>query len=149
MERQVRTEFDEIADSLTEEEKNARLDIKYQTTSGKHMIIELKRANRQIGVDVLIGQIRKYRNAIIKLLETNGLQHQSFEFVCIVGKEGLTDWKETDGHEMVDKALEPWKARVITYQELLTRAYASYSEFMNQGEKFGRLTRFLKAIDES
>nr|VFK19416.1 MAG: Histidine kinase-, DNA gyrase B-, and HSP90-like ATPase [Candidatus Kentron sp. LFY] len=69
MEQQVRTEFGEIETDLTEKEKKARLDIKYRTTSGKHIIIELKRADHRMSVYDLSKQISKYKAAMTKLLK--------------------------------------------------------------------------------
>ena len=43
-------------------EKKSRIDIGYRTTSGKHVIIELKRASVAVPLDTLTGQIRKYRD---------------------------------------------------------------------------------------
>lgn len=48
MEERVKTEFDKIDAKLTEEEKSGRIDLKYTTTSGKHVVVELKRANRVV-----------------------------------------------------------------------------------------------------
>nr|VFK58740.1 MAG: Histidine kinase-, DNA gyrase B-, and HSP90-like ATPase [Candidatus Kentron sp. TC] len=148
MEQQVRTEFGKIEAGLTEEEKKARLDIKYRTASGKHIIIELKRANRRVSVYELGSQIRKYRNATIKLLDAAGLGNQPFEFVCVVGKD-LVEQNDPNNSNLVKETLRPLDARVIRYEELLENAYASYSEFLKEHEKVGRITRLLQAIDES
>ena len=45
MERSVTRAFRKISNQLTKEEKRGRLDIRYKKTSGKHVIIELKRAS--------------------------------------------------------------------------------------------------------
>nr|VFK42720.1 MAG: Histidine kinase-, DNA gyrase B-, and HSP90-like ATPase [Candidatus Kentron sp. TC] len=148
MEQQVRTEFGKIEAGLTEEEKKARLDIKYRTASGKHIIIELKRANRRVSVYELGSQIRTYRNATIKLLDAAGLGNQPFEFVCVVGKD-LVEQNDPNNSNLVKETLRPLDARVIRYEELLENAYASYSEFLKEHEKVGRITRLLQAIDES
>ena len=66
MEQNVKTSFDEIDAKLTEEEQKGRFDIKYKRTSGKHVIIELKRANREMDDFALIGQVDKYRTALQK-----------------------------------------------------------------------------------
>lgn len=46
MEQNVQKEFAQLDAGLTNDEKKGRFDIKYKMTSGKHVIIELKRANR-------------------------------------------------------------------------------------------------------
>nr|VFK42156.1 MAG: Histidine kinase-, DNA gyrase B-, and HSP90-like ATPase [Candidatus Kentron sp. TC] len=148
MEQQVRTEFGKIEAGLTEEEKKARLDIKYRTASGKHIIVELKRAERRISVYELGGQIRKYRNATIKLLNAAGLRNQPFEFVCVVGKD-LVEQNDPNNPNLVKETLRPLDARVIRYEELLENAYALYNEFLKENEKVGRITRLLQAIDQA
>lgn len=44
MESRVNQEWDKIDAGLSEEEKKGRMDIKYRSSAGKHIIIELKRA---------------------------------------------------------------------------------------------------------
>nr|VFK12159.1 MAG: Histidine kinase-, DNA gyrase B-, and HSP90-like ATPase [Candidatus Kentron sp. LPFa] len=148
MERQVKTEFGKIEADLTEEEKKARLDIKYRTTSGKHIIIELKKADVRLSVHDLSKQISKYNAAMAKLLEAANRRHEPFEFICIVGKQ-LMERNNPNGEREIEGTLRSVDARVIMYQELLEHAYASYNEFLKENEKVGRITRLLQAIDES
>nr|VFK19648.1 MAG: hypothetical protein BECKLFY1418C_GA0070996_10611 [Candidatus Kentron sp. LFY] len=54
-----------------------------------------------------------------------------------------------NGPSEIENTLRGVNARIIMYQELLDRAYASYDEFLKQNEKVGRITRLLQAIDES
>ena len=55
LEQSVTTTFEKISDKLSEEEKKGRLDIRYKKTSGKHVIIELKRGSVRTSSDSLIG----------------------------------------------------------------------------------------------
>ena len=71
IEETVTAEFDAITSNLTEEEERARLDIRYKTAAGKHIIIELKKADRVVEVQDLGRQIGKYKSALEKCLETN------------------------------------------------------------------------------
>ena len=68
MEKQVAKEFGEIDAGLTPEEKAGRLDLKYRLTSGKHVVVELKRADRVVATEELLTQIGKYRAAVQKRL---------------------------------------------------------------------------------
>nr|VFJ88107.1 MAG: hypothetical protein BECKLFY1418B_GA0070995_100910 [Candidatus Kentron sp. LFY] len=148
MEQQVRTEFGKIEAGLTEEEKLARLDLGYRTASGKHILVELKRADRRVSVYELAIQINKYKEAIVKLLKAQQRDHEPFEFVCIIGVD-IREWEQTDGRKLVEDTLRPLNARVVMYPELLSRAYDSYKAFMEQHEKAGRINRLLDAIDAS
>jgi hypothetical protein len=55
--------------SLSNKDKKDRIDIGYRTASGKHVIIELKRASVAVPIDTLTRQIRKYRDGARKLLD--------------------------------------------------------------------------------
>ena len=90
MEQNVKTAFGRISAKLTKKEKEARFDIKYKMTSGKHVIIELKRAGRIISEHQLQDQVGKYRSALEKLVRETG-QNEPIEIVCIVGKP-LKEW---------------------------------------------------------
>ncbi len=72
MESRLQKEFEEIDAGLSEEERAGRVDIKYRTASGKHIIVELKKADRVLSTPVLQNQVMKYRSAIRKLLAAVG-----------------------------------------------------------------------------
>ena len=61
MEQNVQREFETLDRrlSLTAKEERARFDIKYKMTSGKHVIIELKRAGRTLSHNSLLDQVEK------------------------------------------------------------------------------------------
>src|SRR5579862_3057647 len=70
IEQAVTKEFDGISAGLTDEEKAARIDIRYRTAAGKHIIIELKKYGRKVTIEELLVQVRKYRDALRKCLDT-------------------------------------------------------------------------------
>ena len=70
IEEVVGTEFEGINAKLSTEEKAGRIDIRYRTAAGKHIIVELKKYDRRVSVEDLIKQLRKYRNALRKCLAT-------------------------------------------------------------------------------
>ena len=65
-EEKVATEFGNVTASLTDEEKKGRFDIRYRSSAGKHIIIELKRYIPTYKVDIydLHRQIDKYKSEI-------------------------------------------------------------------------------------
>src|SRR5581483_323956 len=69
MEQTVQREFDKIDAKLSLTEKRGRLDVKYRTMAGKHVIIELKRYGARPSVFDLAKQGRKYRSVTRKLLD--------------------------------------------------------------------------------
>ena len=142
MERNVKTEFDKIEVELSPEESKGRVDIKYKTTSGKHVIIELKRASERLNEHELTGQVEKYKSALKKCLDATR-KHGPIEVVCIVGKP-LKQWD--DDREESEKAMAARNIRVILYQELIENAYQNYKEFVDNNQGAGRLYRLIKNL---
>ncbi len=145
MESTVQIEFKKIDAKLTDAEKAGRFDLKYKMTSGKNVIIELKRAERTTSSMELVTQTSKYRNALKKLLKASNREHEPIEVVCIVGKE-LTDWKEESGREESTKMLIQKNTRVVMYQELLENANRAYRAFLEKRKESGRIYNLIKRI---
>jgi hypothetical protein len=115
MEGQIAKAFGKINAGLTKEEEKGRVDIKYRTTAGKHVVIELKRAGLILNTDDLLPQVRKYRSALKKILREIDEPDGPIEIVCVVGRE-LRDWSDPDGRSVSDGQLKGLDARVILYQ---------------------------------
>ena len=147
MEQNVKTVFDEIDAKLTEEEQRGRFDIKYKMTSGKHVIIELKRANREMDDFALIGQVDKYRTALQKLLEEVN-KEEPVEVVCIVGKL-LRQWTNAREREISRRSLAEKSIRVVLYHELIEDAYRSYQAFLEKNKEADRVYQLIQNIDSS
>ena len=145
LEQSVKTEFDKLDANLSEEEKRGRFDIKYKMTSGKHVIIELKRAGRLLDDYELIGQVDKYRTALQKLLEEVA-KAEPIEIVCIVGKL-LRQWTNPRELEMSKRTLAEKSIRVVLYQELIENAYRSYQAFLEKNQEAGRVYQLIKNIE--
>lgn len=147
MEQNVKTAFDEIDAKLTEEEQNGRFDIKYKMTSGKHVIIELKRANREMDDFALVGQVDKYRTALQKLLEEVN-KEEPVEVVCIVGKL-LRQWTNSREREISRRSLAEKSIRVVLYHELIEDAYRSYQAFLEKNKEADRVYQLIQNIEDS
>lgn len=145
MEQNVKTAFDEIDAKLTEEEQKGRFDIKYKMTSGKHVIIELKRAKRVMDDFALIGQVDKYRTALQKLLEEVN-KEEPVEVVCIVGKL-LRQWTNAREREISRRSLAEKGIRVVLYDELIENAYRSYQAFLEKNREADRVYQLIQNID--
>ena len=117
MEQNVQREFDNLDAGLTDEEKRGRFDIKYKMTTGKHVIIELKRADRVLDEHELASQVTKYRDALQKLVWAAGKQ-EPVEVVCLVGKP-LRQWEVPGGQEESRRTLAIRSIRVVLYDELI------------------------------
>lgn len=147
IEEGVEKAFRDIDAGLTVAEKRSRLDIRYQKTSGKHLIIELKRAERTVSTPELLAQVRKYINALKKILRSIQRQGEPIECVCVVGRP-LRDWADPDGFEESGKVLAAINARVVTYQGLIDSAEQAYMRYIEKQREAGRVYNLLRRIDE-
>ncbi len=146
MEKRVAGIFGDIDANLTAEEKAGRLDIKYRLISGKHVIVELKRAGRVVSTVELLQQVMKYHSAVSKVLAASKRSNEPFEFLCVVGQP-LSDWTDESARERSRQSLIPYGARVLQYDELMSNAYKAYSEFLSKEKEAGRLMQLIKQIE--
>ena len=146
MEQNVKIEFDKLDANLTEAEQRGRFDIKYKMTSGKHIIIELKRADRVLSGPELQLQVDKYRNALRKLVRQIG-KYEPVEVVCLVGKP-LSDWETPEQEEESRRSMAVKNIRVVLYQELIADALQSYGAFLEKNREAGRVYQLIQEIDK-
>lgn len=148
VERRIYNALQGVYDSLTREQKEARLDIYYSTTGNRHVIIELKRADRALTTADLQSQIMKYFGAAERVLIDMDKRNEPLEIVCVIGRR-LKDWDEHDtGEERSRGSLNSYNARVVTYDELISNAQQAYKDFIDSGEEVGRIYRLIQDVSE-
>ena len=148
LEERVSTAFDKITAKLTDEEKKARFDIRYATTWGKHLIIELKRASVKTDSFKLQGQVDKYQNALRKILDELNRSDEAIEAICLVGKE-LNDWDTPKRRQESIFSMSQRGIRVALYQELIDNAYKSYKKYIEaKKEESGRVFKLIQSLDD-
>lgn len=143
MEETVRAEFDKIDAGLTEEERRGRIDIRFQTVPGKHVIVELKRYDARANASDLQKQLRKYRRALEKCLRDkyHGEPHD-VECVAVLGA-APTPQDDPEGNRRI---LEAIGARYVTYDELVQQAEASYEDYLEARTEASDLDDLLTAL---
>lgn len=132
---------------LPKGEKKDRIDIGYRTSSGKHVIVELKRASVAVPLDTLTKQIRKYRDGARKLLDKTTYKDWPIEIVCVLGKPP-PEYATATGPQGVQKSLAAVDARIVFYDELLTNAQQAYADYLEAHVKIDKLWGVFKAIDD-
>ena len=148
METQINRALKLEVESLTPEEKRARVDIYYATTANKHVIIELKKPDRVVSTLELLSQIDKYRSATVKTLQSMGLQNEQPEIVCVVGRD-LSDWGNTpDGRRVSQDMLKAQNARVVLYDQLISNAQQAYEDYLERQADAGRIYKLITSISE-
>lgn len=146
MEKTVRTEFDRLSNKLSQEERDGRIDIRYKKTSGKHVIVELKRASVRTTSGALIDQVQKYMNALTKQIVEHQ-EHGPVEAVCLLGQLP-TDWT-AQNQDRQELSLNVLNIRVMTYRSLINDAEKSYDRYLRKAEDRGRIKKLLDEIEES
>ena len=134
---------------LSAAEKTARIDIGYRTTSGKHVIVELKRASIAVPVDDLMKQIRKYRDGAKRILAKTIYRDWPIEIICLLGTPP-PEWNDLGGtgRDGVIRTLATVDARIVFYDELLTNAQQAYADFLEEHIKADKLWGVFAAIDD-
>lgn len=143
MEQRVEGEFKTIVEALTEEERNGRMDIKYRTATGKHIIIELKRYDPSYKITPvnLYIQVNKYINGLTKCLTaTEGLSPQ-IECIVILGQT----FNDKETAECI-RLLSPINSRIIYYDQLIEQSLISYSDYLEQQKSISKLRNIIDEI---
>lgn len=146
MERSVLNALNAIYDKLTEDEKRARLDLGYKLTAGKHIVIELKKANRVVKFGELTDQICKYSTALQKVLNDNGHTQEPFEIICVLGKP-VDNSDDASHRSQVSDSLKPWHARIVFYKELIENAYKAYNEYIAANQQSQKLVELMHQLE--
>lgn len=148
MEKRIQTALGVVVGDLTEEQQRARVDVYYSTTGNKHVIIELKRADRVLDTSDLHAQVSKYYSAAEKVLASSGRSNEPIEVVCVIGRP-LRDWTESDsGEDRSHKTLRANHARVVTYDRLIDNALRAYQDYVDRANEAGRVYRLIQEISE-
>ncbi len=129
---------------LTKEEAEGRIDIRYATAAGKHIVVELKKADVSVDVFALARQLSKYREAMLKVLAQQfQIDNPEVELIAVLGKRptGPSD------PAVLEATLRPYNARWVTYNQLIDEALASYQDYLDANERVSRLQEVLDKLD--
>lgn len=144
MEQRVEKEFQKVFDNLSEEERNGRLDIKYRTAAGTHVIVELKRYSPSYSISgfTLAEQINKYKSALSKCL-TSSLNGESFNIQCFVV---IGNTLKGEDWETACKVLHSVDARLLQYDYLIHESLQSYEDYLTRQKAVGKVRDIVNQI---
>jgi hypothetical protein len=129
------------------EEITGRIDIRYATTSGRHVIVELKRYKRQTTVNELKEQGAKYLQALTKIMTDMGRGDERVEVIFVLGKVPRADQYTTMPLEdFIDHELKTINGRYVLYDSLIGRAQAQYSEYLEATDKAKKIDELLDSL---
>ncbi|WP_420637508.1 ATP-binding protein [Candidatus Poriferisocius sp.] len=125
-----------------------RLDLRYATTAGVHIIAELKKYSTQSRIDELVAQGQRYYAALQNVLERKGLKEQGINVIFVLGKKPRVTnrGKFASDDEAIAHALEPVSGRYVLYDELIENAVNQYEEYFNASEKVRVLDELLNSL---
>ena len=142
IEETVTAEFKKISAKLSKKEKAGRIDIRYTTATGKHVIVELKKHDKSISAGELLDQLQKYRRALQKCLSLRFPDEPTdLEVIAILGKPPSGDDKENR------KILANIDARYVTYDQLILEAERSYANYLEKNKSIGEVKAILEGLD--
>ncbi len=128
---------------LTDEEKNSRIDIRYMTSAGKHIVVELKRSSRRVDIYDLIRQVSKYNRILDKLLRQKSPgEKPQIEIICVLGSGPVPD----DETEKNQERLRVENARYVTYESLISHAKKAYGKYLEQKHEIRGIREMIDQI---
>ena len=133
-----------IIEELTEKEKLSRVDIAYRTNAGKHIIVELKRANRILKLIDLQSQGQNYVDKLKKILKGQE-NNPNIEVVFVVGRPMDEESENPDRVKSSMAAVAPG-SRIVHYDSLIINAQESYSEYLEKSKELDRLENIVDRI---
>lgn len=147
MEQSITTEFKNMESKLSADERKGRIDIRYQTVTGKHVVIELKRYSVEVDLFDLLEQVSRYKRTVKKCLaERFGNQYEDIvvEVVCITGRRPQSSLS----HDEEEKMKVATGVRCITYDLLIENALLSYNDYLEAEKRISDLVQIIESIDE-
>ena len=144
MEKRI-TEEGVVIDDLIEKEKLGRVDIKYRTSAGKHIIVELKKAGRRLPLHELEQQGRLYVDTLKKILAAQNESSPNIEVVFVLGK-AVEDELTDPGRVKYAMASVSPGSRITHYDTLIKGAQAAYADYLEQSTKLDKLEAIVDGI---
>lgn len=133
---------------VDEEETKGRIDIRYQTAAGKHLIVELKRYSRKLDIDELAEQGSRYALALKSILVKAGVAQPGIEVVFVIGQPVTVKSQTLKGDEQYIKSrLEDCNGRIVYYDELIRNSQTQYQDYLDARDKATALDTLLSGLE--
>jgi Histidine kinase-, DNA gyrase B-, and HSP90-like ATPase len=130
-------------------EIKGRIDIRYATASGRHVIVELKRYSVNDNVEVLAEQGLKYYNGLRSLLAQQRRTDLDIEVIFVLGKSPKTPGAgRLTSDEFIERRLDPVNGRYVLYDQLIANAMRQYEDYLNASDKARELEELLGTLKD-
>lgn len=134
-----------IVEDLSEKEKMGRVDIKYKTVAGKHIIVELKRAERKMKLLELQEQGQLYVDKLKKILHSQGVNNPNIEVVFVIGKPVDEEKDNVERLKASMEAISPG-SRIVHYDTLIHGAEQAYSDYLEKTKELDKLESIVNSL---
>ena len=144
MESRLMTEGVLIED-LTEKERLGRVDIAYRTNAGKHVIVELKKVGRKMGLLELVEQGQTYVDKLTKILREQNQTSPDIEVIFVLGKTVDEEASNPDRLKSSMTSISPG-SRIVHYDTLIRGAQEAYSAYIEKSKSLDKLEEIVDRI---
>jgi hypothetical protein len=128
-------------------EIRGRMDIRYITNSGKHVIVETKRYLRVCDIDELVEQGAKYAVAIKQLRISQGEADPDIEVVFVLGSIPTASQHALQTEADYRKSrMGSINGRFLLYDQLIGSARNQYDQYLQASGKARRLDELLGSL---
>jgi hypothetical protein len=127
-----------IVTDLKLKEKLGRVDIKYRTSAGKHIVVELKKARRKMRLLELQDQGQTYVDKLTKLLHAQNVLNPDIEVVFVIGKPIDEEASNPERIKASMAAVSPG-SRIIHFDTLIRGAQDNYAEYLRATREVDKL----------
>lgn len=134
-----------LVEDLTEKERLGRVDIAYRTQAGKHVIVELKKVGRKMGLLELVEQGQTYVDKLKKILREQNVTTPDIEVVFVLGKTVDEELTNPERLKASMASIAPG-SRIVHYDTLIRGAQEGYSAYIDQSKALDKLEKIVDRI---
>lgn len=127
---------------------HGRIDIRYATMGGRHVIVELKRYKVNLDVVTLTSQGLKYYTALASILKKQQKATDNIEVIFVVGDQPKTPGAgKFTPEDYIKNQFASINGRFVTYDALIANAQHQYQEYLDATDKSKELDKLLDSLD--
>ena len=134
-----------VVEDLTKKEELGRVDIKYRSTAGKHIVVELKKVQRTMKLLELQEQGQTYVDKLKKILLAQNEPTPNIEVVFVIGKPVDEEASNPDRLKSSMAAVSPG-SRIVHYDTLIRGAQEAYSAYIEKSKELDKLENIVNRI---
>lgn len=144
----------ELAESFgakrPDEDALKRIDLRYSNVQNRHVVIELKRPDVVVDIDVLYAQGLTYISALRKVLEETNRLSEPYEVIFVVGQKPTTKMCPPimPPDDYARNRIGELPGRLFRYPELILSAQNQYAEYINRNKDLSRISAVLAALSD-